>query len=75
MMSIGILSSHVILFASFWLAVIVYTVHFIVTNGIHYVNWPRLVPLDYDLQASQFPGSQSEAKLGTAEVELGWKNE
>ncbi|CAO3571408.1 unnamed protein product [Mortierella alpina] len=70
-----VLSSHVIMFAFFWIAVIVYAVKFILANGAHYVNWPRLVPLGYDLPLNQYPKMQSEATLGTAEVELGWKNE
>ncbi|KAF8941493.1 hypothetical protein BGZ58_007860 [Dissophora ornata] len=52
-----------------------YTAYFIITNGVYYVNWPRLVPLDYDVSMHKFPGISSEAKLGAAEVELGWKNE
>ncbi|KAF9954367.1 hypothetical protein BGZ70_010590 [Mortierella alpina] len=41
------LSTVVILFASFWLAIITYVFKYIVANGIHYVNWPRLVPLSH----------------------------
>jgi hypothetical protein len=63
------------LFGSFWIVVVAYIVHFMIVNGGYYVNWPKLIPLEYDVQASEFPGIQSEAKLGTAEVELGWKNE
>ncbi|KAG0305294.1 hypothetical protein BGZ98_004359 [Dissophora globulifera] len=68
-------SSHILLFASFWVAVMAYTMRFIVAHGVHYVNWPRLVPLDSDMSLRQYPSVTSEAKLGTAEVELGWKNE
>ncbi|KAG0198584.1 hypothetical protein BGX28_007973 [Mortierella sp. GBA30] len=68
-------STHVILFASFWVAMMVYVTKFVVANGIYYVNWPKLVPLGYDLPENQYPKIQSEATLGTAEVELGWKNE
>ncbi len=53
----------------------VYSIKFILANGVFYVNWPRLVPLGYDLPLNQYPKVQSEATLGTAEVELGWKNE
>ncbi|KAF8943186.1 hypothetical protein BGZ47_005712 [Haplosporangium gracile] len=41
------LSTAVILFASFWLAIITYVFKFLVANGIQYVNWPKLVPLPY----------------------------
>ncbi|KAK3828789.1 MAG: SacI homology domain-containing protein [Benniella sp.] len=71
----SIFDTHVMLFGSFWIAVVAYIVHFMIVNGGYYVNWPKLIPLEYDVQASEFPGIQSEAKLGTAEVELGWKNE
>ncbi|KAF9113811.1 hypothetical protein BGX27_000781 [Mortierella sp. AM989] len=71
----SLFSTHVILFMSLWIAVIVYTTSFIVANGVYYVNWPKLVPLGYDLPLDHFPGVQSEATLGTAEVEFGWKNE
>ncbi|KAG0210052.1 hypothetical protein BGX28_009729 [Mortierella sp. GBA30] len=43
------LSTLVILFASFWLAIISYVFKYIVANGVHYVNWPRLVPLPHGL--------------------------
>ncbi|KAG0365953.1 hypothetical protein BGZ54_006001 [Gamsiella multidivaricata] len=75
LMPLGVVVGPAMLIACAILPEMVYTMHFIVTNGVHYVNWPRLVPLNYDLQASQFPGIQSEPTLGTAEVELGWKNE
>lgn len=69
-------STHVVLFGSFWAAVVIYIVRYMIANGEYYVNWPRLVPLEYeDYQADQFSGIQSEVKLGTGEVELGWKNE
>ncbi|KAF9206128.1 hypothetical protein BGZ49_002955 [Haplosporangium sp. Z 27] len=71
----SLFSTHVILFMSFWIVIIVYISNFIVANGVYYVNWPKLVPLRYDLPLSHFPGFQSEANFGTAEVELGWKNE
>ncbi|KAF9914742.1 hypothetical protein BX616_007652 [Lobosporangium transversale] len=46
------------------------------TNGVYYVNWPRLVPLGYDLAAmTRNHTFESDTTLGTAEVELGWKNE
>ncbi|KAG0209131.1 hypothetical protein BGX33_005829 [Mortierella sp. NVP41] len=41
------MSTAVILFASFWLAVITYVFKFLVANGVQYVNWPKLVPLPY----------------------------
>ncbi|KAG0368045.1 hypothetical protein BGX24_002973 [Mortierella sp. AD032] len=41
------LSTAVILFASFWLAIITYVLQFLIANGIQYVNWPKLVPLPY----------------------------
>lgn len=41
------LSTAVILFASFWLAIITYVFKFLIANGIQYVNWPKLVPLPY----------------------------
>ncbi|KAF9577345.1 hypothetical protein BGW38_007496, partial [Lunasporangiospora selenospora] len=41
------LSTAVLLFASFWLAVVTYTLQLIVANGTDYINWPRLVPLPY----------------------------
>ncbi|ORZ27073.1 SacI homology domain-domain-containing protein [Lobosporangium transversale] len=69
-------STHVLAFASFWVAVIVYIIHFILANGVYYVNWPRLVPLGYDLAAmTRNHTFESDTTLGTAEVELGWKNE
>ncbi|KAI1317511.1 hypothetical protein EDD11_008318 [Mortierella claussenii] len=72
----SLLSTHVVLFASFWTAVVLYTVRFLISNGVYYVNWPKLVPLGYDISpAGQSSGLQSEPMLGTAEVELGWKNE
>ncbi|KAF9181510.1 hypothetical protein BGZ50_005482 [Haplosporangium sp. Z 11] len=71
----NIFDSHVLLFASFWIAVMVYVARFILTNGVYYVNWPKLVPLSYVLAPKPFPVIQSESTLGTAEVELGWKNE
>ncbi|ORZ26991.1 SacI homology domain-domain-containing protein [Lobosporangium transversale] len=40
-------STPVILFISFWLAVITYMFQLLVANGAHYVNWPRLVPLPH----------------------------
>ncbi|KAG0350434.1 hypothetical protein BG005_010051 [Podila minutissima] len=43
------MSTAAILFASFWLAIITYVFKFIVANGVHYVNWPKLVPLGYTL--------------------------
>lgn len=43
------MSTAVILFSSFWLAIITYVFKFIVANGVHYVNWPKLVPLGYTL--------------------------
>ncbi|KAF9120801.1 hypothetical protein BGW39_011094 [Mortierella sp. 14UC] len=69
-----IFSTYVILFASFWIALMAYVTKTIVANGVHYVNWPKLVPLDFDLPENHFPGI-SESKLDTGEVELGWKNE
>lgn len=68
-------STHVLLFMSFWIGVMVYVTRFILMNGIYYVNWPRLVPLGYDLPVRQFVDSRTDEKLGTAETELGWKNE
>ncbi|KAI1315426.1 hypothetical protein EDD11_000814 [Mortierella claussenii] len=41
------LTTAVILFASFWLAIVTYVFQTIVANGGHYVNWPRLVPLPH----------------------------
>ncbi|KAF9298593.1 hypothetical protein BGZ88_005810 [Linnemannia elongata] len=69
-----IFSTYVLLFASFWIALMAYVTKTIVENGVHYVNWPRLVPLAFDLPENHFPGI-SESKLDTGEVELGWKNE
>jgi len=71
---LAIFSTYVLLFASFWIALMAYVTKTIVENGVHYVNWPRLVPLAFDLPENHFPGI-SEAKLDTGEVELGWKNE
>ncbi|KAG0052780.1 hypothetical protein BGZ83_002134 [Gryganskiella cystojenkinii] len=68
-------STHVLLFISFWIAVMVGVTRFILMNGIYYVNWPHLIPLGYDLPVSQFIDTRTDEKLGTAEVELGWKNE
>jgi len=51
------------------------TIRFIVANGMQYVNWPKLVPLGYDLPASQFASVPQESKHGVAEIEMGWKNE
>ncbi|KAF9296040.1 hypothetical protein BGZ74_010509 [Mortierella antarctica] len=48
---------------------------FIVANGMHYVNWPKLVPLGYDLPVSQFANASQESKHGVHEIEMGWKNE
>ncbi|KAF9433991.1 hypothetical protein BGZ76_008718 [Entomortierella beljakovae] len=36
-----------LLFISFWVAIIGYSLNVIVSNGVSYVNWPRLVPLPY----------------------------
>ncbi|KAG0272970.1 hypothetical protein BGZ95_011233 [Linnemannia exigua] len=69
-----IFSRYVLLFALFWIALMAYVTRTIVANGVHYVNWPKLVPLDFDLPENHFPGI-SESKLDTGEVELGWKNE
>ncbi|KAG0374584.1 hypothetical protein BGX24_010218 [Mortierella sp. AD032] len=69
-----IFSRYVLLFASFWIALMAYVTRAIVANGVHYVNWPKLVPLAFDLPENHFPGI-SESKLDTGEVELGWKNE
>ncbi|GJJ73667.1 phosphatidylinositol 4-phosphatase [Entomortierella parvispora] len=68
-------STHVMLFMTFWIAVMAYVARFILMNGIYYVNWPRLVPLGYDLPVRQLVDSRMDEKLGTAEIELGWKNE
>ncbi|KAF9113818.1 hypothetical protein BGX27_000722 [Mortierella sp. AM989] len=38
-------STSVVLFISFWLAILTYVLKLIVTNGGSYVNWPRLVPV------------------------------
>ncbi|KAK9446669.1 SacI homology domain-containing protein [Limtongia smithiae] len=35
------------LFIGIWLVVLGYSVYFIQKHGLAYVNWPRLVPLDY----------------------------
>ncbi|KAF9924153.1 hypothetical protein FBU30_005821 [Linnemannia zychae] len=69
-----IFNKYVILFASFWIALMAYVIRVIIANGVHYVNWPKLVPLDIDLPENHFPGI-SESKLDTGEIELGWKNE
>ena len=34
-------------FLAFWVAVLGWSVWFITTNGMLYVHWPRLVPLDF----------------------------
>ncbi|KAF9586399.1 hypothetical protein BGW38_005676 [Lunasporangiospora selenospora] len=68
-------STSVAFFIVFWIAVAVYVIRFILANGMFYVNWPRLVPLGYDIPLSQYSKVQVEPKLGGAEVELGWKNE
>ncbi|KAF9920806.1 hypothetical protein FBU30_009270 [Linnemannia zychae] len=36
-----------ILFSSFWLAIITYVLQYVMANGTHYVNWPKLVPLSH----------------------------
>ncbi|KAF9971087.1 hypothetical protein BGZ73_006013 [Actinomortierella ambigua] len=69
------MSVAVILFVSFWLAVMAYSAKFILANGYQYVNWPRLIPLSYTRPASKFATIEVRSPLGTAEVELGWKNE
>ncbi|KAK9469434.1 SacI homology domain-containing protein [Lipomyces arxii] len=35
------------LFIVIWLMILTYAVYFISAHGLAYVNWPRLVPLDY----------------------------
>jgi hypothetical protein len=34
-------------FLAFWMAVFVWSIYFIFTNGKLYVHWPRLVPLEF----------------------------
>ncbi|KAG0234357.1 hypothetical protein BGW41_001185 [Actinomortierella wolfii] len=65
----------VILFVSFWMAIMSYTAKFVVANGYQYVNWPRLVPLPYTRPPAKYATTEVRTPLGTAEVELGWKNE
>ncbi|KAF9383427.1 hypothetical protein CPC16_008921 [Podila verticillata] len=65
----------VLLFLTFCIALMTLTIRFIVANGMHYVNWPKLVPLGYDLPVSQFTSVSQESKHGVAEMEMGWKNE
>ncbi|KAG0335497.1 hypothetical protein BG004_008425 [Podila humilis] len=55
------LSTAVILFVSLWLAIITYVFKFIVANSIHYVNWPKLVPLAYVLPPAK--GGKADLKL------------
>ncbi|KAF9314496.1 hypothetical protein BG003_004114 [Podila horticola] len=51
------------------------TIRFIVANGMHYVNWPKLVPLGYDLPVNQFANVSQDSKHAVTEIEMGWKNE
>jgi hypothetical protein len=44
-------------FLAFWLAVFAWSVYFILTNGKLYVQWPRLVPLDF---APDFAGTKRD---------------
>ncbi|KAF9177286.1 hypothetical protein BGZ51_008757 [Haplosporangium sp. Z 767] len=64
------MSTVVILFASFWLAIITYVFKFIVANGAHYVNWPRLVPLPYVSTSTL-----EELRTDPAKASVGLKNE
>jgi hypothetical protein len=34
-------------FLAFWIAIFIWTIYFMVTNGKLYVQWPRLVPLAF----------------------------
>lgn len=34
-------------FLAFWLAILIWSIYFIFTNGKLYVQWPRLVPLAF----------------------------
>ncbi|GJJ73572.1 phosphatidylinositol 4-phosphatase [Entomortierella parvispora] len=67
------LSTAVILFGSFWLAVMSYVFQFIVANGVSYVNWPRLVPLPY-VPVSPFVAKVSE-KVSEVKAAVGLKQE
>ncbi|KAF9987059.1 hypothetical protein BGZ65_005254 [Modicella reniformis] len=62
------MSTATILFASFWLALISYSFGFVVSNGGHYVNWPRLVPPTY-LAAGKFEGSTPKVAPGNLKNE------
>lgn len=74
-LSLDHFGTSVLLFLSFCIALMTLTIRFIVANGMHYVNWPKLVPLGYDLPVSQFTSVSQESKHGVAEMEMGWKNE
>ncbi|KAK9459294.1 SacI homology domain-containing protein [Lipomyces oligophaga] len=52
------------LFVGIWIIVLGYSIYFISSNGLAYVNWPRLVPLD-------FVSEQEVIHSGTGKI-TGW---
>ncbi|KAK9235863.1 SacI homology domain-containing protein [Lipomyces kononenkoae] len=52
------------LFIGMWLVVLGYSLYFIARHSLAYVNWPRLVPLDY-------VGEQEVIQPGTGKIK-GW---
>ncbi|KAL1918962.1 uncharacterized protein VTP21DRAFT_2343 [Calcarisporiella thermophila] len=53
-------------FTFFWLAVVVTAYRFMFDNGVQFVNWPKLVPLDFlEAAAAAAPGIKSPAVRST----------
>ncbi|KAF9427893.1 hypothetical protein BGZ94_003918 [Podila epigama] len=71
----SLFDTSILLFLMFCVAVLSVMLKFILANGIYYVNWPKLVPLGYNLPVSRFSAGSSEPKFAAEEIELGWKNE
>lgn len=74
-LSLDHFGASVLLFLSFCIVLMTLTIRFIVANGMHYVNWPKLVPLGYDLPVNQFANVSQDSKHAVTEIEMGWKNE
>jgi hypothetical protein len=55
-------------FLAFWLAVLVWSIYFIFTNGKLYVQWPRLVPLAFAPDASGITQRARRDSLEKGEV-------
>ncbi|KAF9204038.1 hypothetical protein BGZ49_005750 [Haplosporangium sp. Z 27] len=63
------ITTTVLLFISFWVAILGYSLKVIVRNGGSYVNWPRLVPPSY------IPTGKVEAVKAKAKAAVGLKTE